>query len=34
MSFVIFENKGEQEHSELSILTNLPEGSLDLLESL
>ena len=29
-----FENKGEQLHGELSFLTNLPDGSLDRLESL
>ena len=34
MTFVSFKNKGEQEHGELSFLTNLPEGSLDRLESL
>ena len=34
MSFVTFENQGEQSHGELSFLSNLPEGSFDRLESL
>ena len=34
LSLVTFENQGEQLHGELSFLTNLPEGSLDRLESL
>ena len=34
LSLVAFENQGEQLHGELSFLTNLPEGSLDRLESL
>ena len=34
MTLVTFENQGEQSNGELSFLTNLPEGSLDRLESL
>ena len=34
LTFVTFEDQGEQSHGELSFLTNLPEGSLDRLESL
>ena len=34
MTFATFKNKGEQVHGELSLLTNLPEGSLARLESL
>ena len=33
LSLVTFENQGERLHGELSFLTNLPEGSLDRLES-
>ena len=34
MTFATFKNKGEQQYGEISFLTNLPEGSLDRLESL
>ena len=34
MTFCTFKNKGEQQHGEISFLTNAPEGSLDRLESL
>ena len=34
MTLATFKQKGEQLHGELSFLTNLPEGSLDRLESL
>ena len=34
LTFVAFENQGEQSHGELSFLTNLPEVSFDRLESL
>ena len=34
MTFCTFKNKGEQQHGEISFLTNVPEGSLDRLESL
>ena len=33
MTFCTFKNKGEQQHGEISFLTNAPEGSLDRLES-
>ena len=33
MTFCTFKNKGEQQHGEISFLTNSPEGSLDRLES-
>ena len=34
MTFATFKNKGEHQYGEVSFLTNLPEGSLDRLESL
>ena len=34
MTFCAFKNKGEQQHGEISFLTNAPDGSLDRLESL
>ena len=34
MTFCTFKNKGEQQHGEISFLTNAPEGYLDRLESL
>ena len=34
MTFATFKNKGERQHGEISFLTNLPEGSLNRLESL
>ena len=34
MTCCTFKNKGEQQHGEISFLTNAPEGSLDRLESL
>eukprot|EP00439_Symbiodinium_sp_Y106_P044511 s7769_g5.t1 len=34
MTFATFKNKGEQQYGEISFLTNLPEGSLNRLESL
>ena len=34
MTFCTFKNKGEQQHGEISFLTNTPDGSLDRLESL
>ena len=34
MTFCTFKNKGEQQHGEISFLTNASEGSLDRLESL
>ena len=34
MTFCTFKNKGEQQHGEISFLTNAPDGSLDRLESL
>eukprot|EP00439_Symbiodinium_sp_Y106_P041508 s3520_g5.t1 len=34
VTFATFKNKGEQQYGEISFLTNLPEGSLDRLESL
>ena len=34
MTFATFNNNGEQQCGEISFLTNLPEGSLDRLESL
>ena len=34
MTLATFKNRGEQQHGEVSFLTNLPEGSLNRLESL
>ena len=34
MTFCTFKNKGEQQHGDISFLTNAPDGSLDRLESL